>query len=148
MNIFWGQIVLWHPWEQLPELRVDVLQWLHWHLWLSELLTLLKESQCCISGMIGSVDAVLPWDSQRLQLQAASSNEHLYPVPVKPLFFFFFVYLFALPLNLFSPGPDLQRFRLLPLLLKANSSILPLCGSRESLSCGFQSFSELDVSVI
>lgn len=87
MNIFWGQIVLWHPWEQLSELRVDVLQWLHWHLWLSELLTLLKESQCCISGMIGSVDAVLPWDSQRLQLQAASSNEHLYPVPVKPLFF-------------------------------------------------------------
>lgn len=144
MNIFWGQEVLWHPWKQLSELwvnwRVNVLQWLHWHLWLSELLTLLKVSQCCTSLLWRNdwkYGCSASGDSQRLQLQAASRNEHLSPVPVKPLS----CLAFALPLKLLSPGPDLQRFRLLPFLLKANSSILPLSGSCESLSCGFQSFS-------
>lgn len=77
------------------------------------------------------MDAVLPGESQRLQLQSASGNEHLSPALVKTPSCAWF----ALTLQLLSLGPDLQSFKLLHFLLKARLSVFPLAGSLEGLNC-------------
>lgn len=83
----------------------------------------------CFGGMIRSVDAVLQGTVRDCSCSQLPGMRTVFSC----LVCFTFEFL--------SPGPDLQIFRPLPFLLKASSSILPLSGLCESLSCGFQSFS-------